>query len=452
MLKIIFNLLLLISLTTNCLAQTNRVQQALQKAFKSFLDDEQLQGASVGFLVRDKSGKVVFEHQPQTLMSPASTQKILTSMAAFEKLGSNFKFSTPIYFRKLNDTQIDVYLMASADPSFGSFRFDGTKMDNVINYILSVIPSAFKVNRFFINIAATGPQPLPEGWIWSDIGNYYGAGLYALNWNENQFDVHLVPGNKIGDTVKISKLEPNISVQLNSFVTTEAKGTGDQAYIFLAPYSKSGFITGTVPIAPSFIITGAMPNPTEVFINQLKNVFEKRLGYEPSFQINNHFQQQDWKLLTTIVSPSLDSLNYYFLQKSINLYGEAFAYAVAKQKKLNATLKDGAEAIQDFLKQKKIATEPIEILDGSGLSPQNSISANTLVNALLYAQKQPWFSSFYKALPLYNQMKLKSGTIHQVKAFAGYHGDYTIAFIVNRFNGSTATLVQKMYRVLNCLR
>ena len=44
-------------------------------------------------------------------------------------------------------------------------------------------------------------QPLPGGWIWEDIGNYYGAGTWGINWNENQYDLILKPGMKEGDNV-----------------------------------------------------------------------------------------------------------------------------------------------------------------------------------------------------------------------------------------------------------
>src|SRR5437868_2909087 len=46
-------------------------------------------------------------------------------------------------------------------------------------------------------------QPLPGGWIWDDIGNYYGAGTWALNWNENQYDLVLKSGKNEGDKVSI---------------------------------------------------------------------------------------------------------------------------------------------------------------------------------------------------------------------------------------------------------
>jgi D-alanyl-D-alanine carboxypeptidase/D-alanyl-D-alanine-endopeptidase (penicillin-binding protein 4) len=54
-------------------------------------------------------------------------------------------------------------------------------------------------------------------------------------------------------------------------------------------------------------------------------------------------------------------------------------------------------------------------------------------------------------------MKMKSGTIRDVKGFCGYHQsrdgrEYVFSFLVNNYNGSTAALVTKMYRVLNVLK
>jgi D-alanyl-D-alanine carboxypeptidase/D-alanyl-D-alanine-endopeptidase (penicillin-binding protein 4) len=74
-----------------------------------------------------------------------------------------------------------------------------------------------------------------------------------------------------------------------------------------------------------------------------------------------------------------------------------------------------------------------------------------------YAKQQTWFSSFYESLPLYNGMKMKSGTISNVKGFAGYHTSasgktYIFSFLVNNYNGSTNALVRKMFRVLDVLK
>jgi D-alanyl-D-alanine carboxypeptidase/D-alanyl-D-alanine-endopeptidase (penicillin-binding protein 4) len=54
-------------------------------------------------------------------------------------------------------------------------------------------------------------------------------------------------------------------------------------------------------------------------------------------------------------------------------------------------------------------------------------------------------------------MKVKSGTINGTKGFCGYHKssdgkDYIFSFLVNNYNGSAATLVQKMYKVMDELK
>jgi D-alanyl-D-alanine carboxypeptidase/D-alanyl-D-alanine-endopeptidase (penicillin-binding protein 4) len=51
---------------------------------------------------------------------------------------------------------------------------------------------------------------LPGGWIWDDIGNYYGAGTWAINWNENQYDLQLKPGAREGDNVEVTSTNPNM--------------------------------------------------------------------------------------------------------------------------------------------------------------------------------------------------------------------------------------------------
>jgi serine-type D-Ala-D-Ala carboxypeptidase/endopeptidase (penicillin-binding protein 4) len=76
---------------------------------------------------------------------------------------------------------------------------------------------------------------------------------------------------------------------------------------------------------------------------------------------------------------------------------------------------------------------------------------------LKYAKKQPWFSYYYNAFPEYNGMKMKSGTITDVKGYCGYHTasdgtEYIFSFLVNNYDGSASALVQKMFKVLNVLK
>ena len=97
----------------------------------------------------------------------------------------------------------------------------------------------------------------PGGWIWEDIGNYYGAGVSGLNWHDH-YDMKLKAGNKEGDPVDIVSTSPKLDYNyLINELQTGPKGSGDNAYIYLPPYSYSGFVRGTIPSGEnSFIISG----------------------------------------------------------------------------------------------------------------------------------------------------------------------------------------------------
>ena len=54
----------------------------------------------------------------------------------------------------------------------------------------------------------------------------------------------------------------------------------------------------------------------------------------------------------------------------------------------------GITFLKDFWKAKGINTSMINFADGSGLSPQNYVSARAEVQALLWSKKQPWFLKY----------------------------------------------------------
>jgi D-alanyl-D-alanine carboxypeptidase/D-alanyl-D-alanine-endopeptidase (penicillin-binding protein 4) len=96
-------------------------------------------------------------------------------------------------------------------------------------------------------------------------------------------------------------------------------------------------------------------------------------------------------------------------------------------------------------------------MDGSGLSPQNRVTTNALVTVLQFAKDKSWYNSFYNALPIYNSMHMKSGTIGGAKAYAGYHTSkagvqYTFAIIINNYDSEAGSIVPKMFKVLDELK
>ena len=450
------------------------ISQKLQTAYHQFESDSQLRHASISlYVINAKTGEVAFDKNSQVGLAPASTQKIITAATAFELLGKDYRYKTELgYDGKIENNILkgNLYIVGSGDPTLGSWRYQYTWDTILLSEWLSDIQK-LKIKKIDGDLIGVDnkfeTQTTPGGWIWDDIGNYYGAGASALNWHENQYDMKLKAGEKEGDSVKILSTSPELVYNyLVNELKTGPKGSGDNAYIYLPPYSYNGFVRGTIPLGEnSFIISGSFQMPSAYPLIYLRNkILENGVKIsrdEPktSIQMATDKEKMSYptKILDTHYSPPLDSIIYWFLQKSINLYGEALLKTLAYEKKGFGATDSGVVIVKDFWKQKGLDPEELNIKDGSGLAPQNRVTTHAQVEILKYAKQQSWFPYFFNALPQYNNMKMKSGSISDVKGFCGYHtsGDgtqYIFSFLVNNYNGSSSAVVQKMYKVLDTLK
>src|SRR6185503_7190178 len=115
---------------TDSFAQT--VTQKLQKAFAAFEKDSQLKHAISSIYVIDaNTGQVVFDKNSQIGLAPASTQKIITSVTAFELLGKDYRYPT-----KFASQGNNLLIVPSGDPTFCSWRWKSTSEDSVIKKLL----------------------------------------------------------------------------------------------------------------------------------------------------------------------------------------------------------------------------------------------------------------------------------------------------------------------------
>lgn len=466
-------LLFIYMLLTIVAGSAQSVKEQLTKAIEQFENDVQMKHAMYSLLVMDaKTGKIIFEKNTQTGLATASCLKIVTSATAFELLGKDYRYHTSFLYNNANADSTNIYVSPNGDPTFGSWRYAATSENTIFKNIadamlksnlpLKKISSCYIVNQHF------SKRFFPEGWIWQDVGNYYGAGQGALNWRENQFDIMINTSDKkpneniSAETTKLSPAYTSIDVNTDE-LKTGAKGSGDNVYVYLNPAdSRQLLITGTAPAGDkNFSVSVTHTNPNEFFANYLKTSAPLYAKADLSNVFKNIHTTDNLpagsKTFYTYYSPTLDSIVYWFLKKSINLYGEALIRSFALEKKGFGSTEDGVKLVQDFWKQKGIDETSLNIFDGSGLSPQNRVTTDALAKILYYAKQQPWFQYYYNAFPEYNGMKLKSGTIGSVKGFCGYHtarngNQYIVAFLINNYSGSSSAIVLKMYEVLNVLK
>jgi D-alanyl-D-alanine carboxypeptidase/D-alanyl-D-alanine-endopeptidase (penicillin-binding protein 4) len=441
------------------------IDQKLQKAFTTFERDSQLKHAISSLYVIDaNTGQVVFDKNSQIGLAPASTQKIITSVTAFELLGKDYRYKTDFYLSEKVGSNSIIYIEPSGDPTLGSWRWEQTKEENVLHRITEAIR---KQNRkiswpIIINAEGWNTESIPDGWIWQDIGNYYGAGANVLNWRENQFDLVLKSGSNVGDAVSIAGTVPaKMNMNFESTALAAPKQTGDNAYIYFQSSGDNyGIVRGTIPVNENkFIISGSMLSPGSQFLSSLIDSIKGWYVKPESLEKVILFKKYEKNVLKihSEISPSLDSIVYWFLKKSINLYGEALIKTLSYEKKGIGSTDTGVVVVQNFWKEQGLAEDELNIVDGSGLSPLNRVTTHSQVEILKYAKTKDWFPDFYNSLPEYNGMSMKSGTIHDVKGFCGYHKakngkEYIFSFLVNNYNGSSSSIVNKMYKVLDILK
>ncbi len=450
-------------------AQT--VSQKLQKAFAVFEKDNQLKYAISSLYVIDAAtGQVVFSKNARIGLAPASTQKLITSATAFELLGKEYKYKTQLGYTGEIDADTlegDLFIRGRGDPTFGSWRYVSTK-DSIIVYKWSSMIKKAGIKKIggaiVYNYKDYSLNAIPDGWIWQDLGNYYGATPFIINWRENQYDILLKSGNEISSAVEILGNNSSFRNELKA----AAKNTGDNAYVYLPSTDYFPVISGTIPVGESaFKISASDMHPFQNFSLELQFSLIKQgiTAKKTQTGLNTNWDylervnelKDKIRILDTHYSPSLDSIIYWFNQKSINLYGEALIKTFAYEKTGFGSTDSGIAVLKKFWKQKGMDEDELNIVDGSGLSPLNRVTTHAQVEILKYAKAKDWFPYFYNSLPEYNGMKMKSGTIRGVKAFCGYHKakngkEYIFSFIVNNYNGSPSALVNKMYRVLDVLK
>ncbi len=441
---------------------TQNIAQRLDAATKKLLNAAPAYSANLSIYVADEDGNFIYENNGNKGLSTASTQKIFTAAAALETLGKDYQYVTTVHYSgTLSDGDLtgNLFISSTGDPTLGSWRYDGYKPENFkLKLIQSLKDKGIsKISGdLIIDDSYFDFQTVPGGWAWNDLGNYYGAGVWGVNWRENQFDMQMSGG-------EIKKLNIDLP-QVNWVNDIRTGGSSDQSLIFTSPHSDVAYISGRLPVK-AMTVSGATPNPPLTLGQEIKTWFNES-GIQFDGKITSTSEQRiagekitlapGNNILLEYKSPTLDKIIFWFMRKSVNFYGETLIKTLGKEKKNEGSFEAGISYLKDFWKGKGINSVMINFADGSGLSPQNYVSARAEVQSLLWSRKQGWFNQFFDGFPTQgNGMKMKSGTMKDTKSFAGYHTSkdgkkYVFAIIINNYQGGNSS--DALYQVLNVLK
>src|SRR5690606_940694 len=114
----------------------------------------------------------------------------------------------------------------------------------------------------------------PDGRLWEDMANYYGAPPSAISWRDNSFDVFLKSPHFIGALCDVTGTAPVMSAINFKSSVIAASGGKDSAYIYGYPGLTDWEVRGSIPAGrSSFRIKGAMPFPGIRFGEELASLF-----------------------------------------------------------------------------------------------------------------------------------------------------------------------------------
>ena len=458
-----------------------RAQDNIAEKVYTFAADPELRGAQIGVDVVDVSrGKRVASFQPYNALIPASTLKLMTTAAAFDVLGPGYRFTTILgtVGVVVNGTlRGDVYIIGGGDPTLGSPYMAGVdRLPAVIEAWAAAIQRA-GIRRIEGRIIGDGSYYGSDGaaadWPWSDLGNYYGAGAYGLNLHENSYQLDLLQRKTLDAPPIVQGTRPAVpKLEFTNELLSGPAGSGDQAYIYAAPFSHRATIRGSIPVGSKrFTIRGSIPDPALFAAEQLQAALGAkgiRTTLPPEtdrtvgggrFKITQVLHQRE--------SPPLLDIIRRTNERSLNLYAEALLREVAKARgeKLS-DLSDGRATV-DWLRSLGIDTGAAHIIDGSGLAPRNFFTPATMTAFLVtQAGNDRWRSTlavagrtgsmrnFLKERTAEGRLAAKSGSLHAVRCYAGYARgpdgrDLAFAIMVNNYTMDGRKLKNKMLELMN---
>lgn len=428
------------------------------------------------------SGEEVFSFHPDQLVAPASGLKIIPTGMALYYLGPDFRFSTDLAITgtvtRRGTLKGNLLIIGRGDPTLGSETVPGSiGLDSLMGLWTAAVVEAgirrIKGDVIVVNGYLNG-QALPDDWVWSDMGNYYGASGGSLVINDNLYHLTFKPGKQAGVPAEILGISPSIpGLSFTNHMRTGREGSGDQGYIYCAPRQFKAQLRGTVPAGyDEFTIKGSIPDPPRFCAQTLiARLEEQGVRADGAWQVMDTLSAAGQKVLITVQSPPLIEITKLVNRRSINLYTEQLMRVTAREISGDGSYEGGIAMIEQFLDTLGVDHFGMRLNDGSGLSRTNQVSARQFVDFLAAMKGQPVFAPFYRTLSiagdpegigfvksfgagteLAHNARIKTGSIGGVRSHSGYLNDsqgrlISFSLICNNYAISTRRL-NKIHEVI----
>lgn len=326
-------------------------------------------------LVADPEGNMLFAHNPDKTLIPASLLKLLTALTAFEYLGENYRFQTEFYIDRRSNLKIKGYgdplLISEAVAEIAKILriIIRRKGDSIANIV---------VDHSFYDSAVVIPGV-------TDSTEPYDAPNGALCVNFN--------------TVKFKTLNG---------VLKSAEPQTPLLPVVLERIEKSGLSRGRITLSHH-------NDEIALYAGHLFKYFLEResISVDDSVKMGKVlktdrliFRHRSIFALREIVSKMMEFSNNYVANQILINTGTALFGSPG-------TLAKGVAAADKYA-QDHLHIGPIQMAEGSGISRKNRMSARSMLAVL------ERFKPFHELLRFEGDDFFKTGTLKDIRTRAGY--------------------------------
>lgn len=452
---ILWTIIALIASSTALSAQGDdlcRKAPELQKAVEAIVSDPALSMAVTSICATTGDSFPLVDIDADNMVMPASNMKLISTGAALHCLGPEHRYTTGIgYEGEIREGVLfgDLYIIGGADPTLASRDSIATPMEKTFSQWEKMIRDA-GIERIEGRIIGDDRyfEGMPEhpSWLWSDIGTYYGSGAGGLMFYENMQSFKVSPGKREGEPVNITPSFPQAPwMEFRYSGTTGKAGTGDQLYMYVSDLAPIAEIRGTFGMdrgEKRVDCSNKYPGYTcaHYFMEYLEGKGISCSEGPADFRLcTGTGSSASPKMIGSTESPSLKRIAFETNHASNNLYAETLMRTLGKTLTGNACYDSSYVALKNTLEDLGIKDmKGAQIVDGSGLSRQNYISAEFMCSFLEAMMCSPCFEDYISTLPspgsngtlAYNmkgspakmksRIKVKSGSMNGVRCYSGY--------------------------------
>ncbi len=399
-----------------CISVTQAIADPLSKTINSL----NINKSAISVSVKEvETGNLIYSLNENAPMIPASTLKLVTSSAAADCLGDDYKFSTKLY----KSTNNDLYLVLGADP----FLVSGD-LAQLIETAKS--KNIFEPKNIYIVDSVFDNVEWGEGWQWDDDLNPLMPKFSAYNLDDNILKIEVTPN--INNTPASIVVKPFYPLTFMNLVNTDITSTNNIKLSRNNSISPNILnVSGTISKTQTFKIP--VNNQKRYFVLRLEDVIHsKKLDYASGIKTSQ--LPKDNIYLVDEVNHDISQALHVIIKNSNNLTAETlFKLAGAVYANGQGNIENSLNMLKDYQQKNNLLSDDIKIVDGSGVSKNNIMTADYMTKFLVFKANSKDFETFKTYLPtagegtLKNRMlyfkdnlRAKTGTLSDASAIAGY--------------------------------